>query len=320
MIACLSNARLEDRALVAQALFGAAQRTGQLGQVAAALVAQLDPLEGVPDALVRSELGGVARQLLQVQSRGGARPQEVFDGLAAMDRRPVPDDQQLAAHLAQQHPQEAHDVVGVIRPLLGLHEQAALWRDPADGREVVVGERRRQGRSLPTWRPGPHGPGQQVEAGLVYPDDGPTFFGGFFSRAGQRSRHHAVIAAWSRCAARTRGRWPLWRTACSSRLTWAGWDVTPKVRRMTSATRRQVQTWPRKPYASAPRSRRAGSWATCAALRLGLVPAAGWRRKASTPCLRPRLSHWLMAPGVTPSAAAMSCCFQPGCFSSQARR
>jgi hypothetical protein len=35
---------------------------------------------------------------------------------------------------------------------------------------------------------------------------------------------------------------------------------------------------------------------------------------------RARLSHWLTAPAVTPSAAAMSCCFQPASSSSQARR
>jgi hypothetical protein len=101
MIACLSHARLDDRALVAQALLGAAQRPGQLGQVAAARVAQLDPLAVSPDARVRMHLGGVARQLLQLQARGGARPQEVLDGLAAMDRRPVPDDQQLAVQRAR---------------------------------------------------------------------------------------------------------------------------------------------------------------------------------------------------------------------------
>ncbi len=84
---------------------------------------------------------------------------------------------------------------------------------------------------------------------------------------------------------------------------------------MTSATRLQVHTWPRKPYASGPRSTRAGSWANCSALRRGCRPGAGWRRNPSTPCSRPRLSHWLTAPAVTPRAAAMSFFQLPGTLS-----
>jgi hypothetical protein len=56
MIACLSYARLDDRVLVAQALFGAAHRQSQLGQVAAALVAQLDPLETLMEPSVVDEI------------------------------------------------------------------------------------------------------------------------------------------------------------------------------------------------------------------------------------------------------------------------
>jgi hypothetical protein len=64
------------------------------------LVAQFDALEVVPDALVRIELGGVSGQLLEMQAARRAPAQEVLHGLAAVDRRPIPDDQQLAAHLA----------------------------------------------------------------------------------------------------------------------------------------------------------------------------------------------------------------------------
>ena len=80
--------------------------------------------------------------------------------------------------------------MGMIRPLLRLHEQAPRGRDPAAGREVVVGERHGQERRLPLplWRPGPHRHGQEVEARLVYPDDGAPFLGGFFpGRASARA-------------------------------------------------------------------------------------------------------------------------------------
>src|SRR5258706_4753234 len=319
MVACLYETRLDDRALMAQPLFGPAQRERQLPQVAAAQIAQLDALEIVPDALVRVQLGGVAGQLLQVHASGTAPRQEVLDGLAAMNGRPVPDHQELATDLAQQHAQEADDIRRVVGTLLGLQEQAPVRREAADRREMVMSERHAQQRRLPTWCPGPHGQGQPVEARLVYPDDGASFVGRFFSSAGPRCCHQAWMAASLRCAAPATGRCTRCRTACKSPLTCAGWYLQPNVRRMTSATRLQGHTWPRKPYASGPRSTRAGSGATCAALRRGCRPGAGWRRNPSTPCSRPRLSHWLTAPAVTPRAAAMSCCFQPCSFSSQAR-
>src|SRR5258708_15468731 len=140
-----------------------------------------------------------------------------------MDGRAIPDDQQLAADFAQQQAQEADDIGGAVSMLLGLHEQAPGSGDAADGREMVMGERHAQEGRLPAGRPGPHGQRQQVEPRLIYPNDGPAFVGRFFSKAGQRSRHQAWTAAASRWAARCTGRWTLWRTAWSSRLTRAGW-------------------------------------------------------------------------------------------------
>src|SRR5258708_17334104 len=155
MVACLYETRLDDRALMAQPLFGPAQRARQLPQVAAAQIAQLDALEIVPDALVRVQLGGVAWQLLQVHASGTAPTQEVLDGLAAMNGRAVPDHQELATDLAQQHAQEADDIRRVVGTLLGLHEQAPVRRDAADRREMVIIDRHPQQRRLPTRCPGP---------------------------------------------------------------------------------------------------------------------------------------------------------------------
>ena len=118
----------------------------------------------------------------------------------------------LPRHLAQQHAQEAHDIVGAVGLVLGLQEQPPVGGDAADGRQVVVGERHAQQWRLPAGRPGAHGHGQQIEARLVYPDDGAPLVGGFFSRAGQRSRHQAWMAASLRWVARATGRWTLCRT------------------------------------------------------------------------------------------------------------
>jgi hypothetical protein len=64
---------------------------------------------------------------------------------------------------------------------------------------MVAGQRDAQQRGLASGSPGPHRHGQEIEAGLIYPDDGPPLLGGFCSRAGQRSCYQAAIAASSRC-------------------------------------------------------------------------------------------------------------------------
>ena len=75
-------------------------------------IGQFDALEIVPDALIRIEIRRVAGQLLQMQALGARLAQEVLDGLAVMDRRAIPDDQELPRDLAQQHAQEAHAASG----------------------------------------------------------------------------------------------------------------------------------------------------------------------------------------------------------------
>jgi len=223
MVTGLLDTGLHDVALVAEPLFGSAQDESQLSHVMAAEIAECNALQVIPDALVRIPLRGVPRQLLQVPALGGALAQKVFDRLAAMDGRAIPNDQPLAADFAQQQAQEADDIGRAVGIVLGLHEQAPGSGDAAAGGEMVVGERHPQERRLPAGRPGPDGQRQQVEPRRIYPDAGSAFVGRFFSQAGQRARHQAWIAAASRCVARCTGRWTRWPTAWSRRLTWAGW-------------------------------------------------------------------------------------------------
>ena len=69
----------------------------------------------------------------------------------------------------------------------------------------------------------------------------------------------------------------------SSRDTWLLLYETPNSSRMTPATRSQVQTSPRKPYASAPCQRKSGIRRTCSGVSLGPRPRPG----ASEEGLRP---------------------------------
>jgi hypothetical protein len=46
-----------------------------------------------------------------------------------VDRGPVPNDQELAADLAQEQASKPHHVLSTISRLLHLHVDAPLWRD-----------------------------------------------------------------------------------------------------------------------------------------------------------------------------------------------
>jgi len=209
LVTGLCEAGSEDTPFVAEPLLGAAQCQSQRVKVSAAAVGQLNPLEVVPDAFGGVEVRRIARELLEVKALGGSTAQEVFDRLATMNGRAIPDHQELARDFAQQHAQEPDDIFGVVGALLGLQEEASLRRDPTDGGEMIMGERHGEHGRLAAGSPGADRHGEQIEAGLIYPDDGAAFLGRFFSSAGQRSCHQAWVARSLRCVARVRGCWTL---------------------------------------------------------------------------------------------------------------
>src|SRR5215213_1953469 len=163
---------------------------------------------------------------------------------------------------------------------------------------------------------------RQLKARLVAEHDGPALLQGPFFREGHSSSFRRSIASSSRWFARRRegfcGERPDARTR---RLTWAaGWQLTPNSLRITSATLSHVHTSPRKPCAGAPWAKSSGNLARSSSLRRGVAPGAILRLKPSTPSSRPRFIHWLTAPLLTPKASAISCCFHPSRWSSQALR
>ena len=209
MVAALAHAALDDVALVAEASGGEAEVTSEMWQVLAADVAQFDVLEVAPDALVRVEVRGVAGELLELDASGATLGQEVLDGLAAMDRGAVPDDQELAGDVAEQVLEEADDVRALVRVLLDQHQHPTRRGDAADDGQMVTAQGEAEDRRLAARGVGPDGAGEQVEAGLIDPDDGPPFLVSPFFRAGQRSVRQASIAASFRWLARWTGFWTL---------------------------------------------------------------------------------------------------------------
>src|SRR5260370_4448674 len=134
MVTVLRDASSQDVPFVAQTLLGATKRQPQIDEIGAAAVRQLDALEVVPNALGWVELGGVTGQLLQVQAPGRALAQEVLDWLPTMDRRAIPDHEQLAGDLAQHHARKAHHIRRVVGAALRLQKQPPLRRELAGWR------------------------------------------------------------------------------------------------------------------------------------------------------------------------------------------
>src|SRR5689334_19431171 len=100
-------------------------------------VAQLHMLEVVPDPLVRIEVWGIPRQLLQAEVFGCWPRQERLDFLVAVYWYPIPDHQQTTVKPAPQMSEEAHYIWSLKRVLLHLCQQLPLHGYPADHREMI---------------------------------------------------------------------------------------------------------------------------------------------------------------------------------------
>src|SRR5690349_22212200 len=88
---------------------------------------------------------------------------------------------------------------------------------------------------------------------------------------------------------------------------------------MTWATRAQVQTSPRKPYASGPCPRKSGMRRFRSSVSLGGCPGERRLKRASGPPPRARASQRLTVSSEAPRASAMSRWDQPCCFRCNAR-
>lgn len=161
---------------------------------------------------------------------------------------------------------------------------------------------------------------QQIKTGLIDKNYGASFALGFFLRTGHFSLPHCSIVVSLRWLARSIGFCRLQPIFSMIRPTCRAEYVTSNSVLISLPARPRIQTLPRKPYASAPRSNILGNAFSCASLSRGFGPPPLRFWSASTPPCWPRLTHWLTAPALTPSASAILFCFQPFCFNFQAYR
>lgn len=145
------------------------------------------------------------------------------------------------------HAQEPHDIRRAGGVLLTSAGTADRRGDAAQGRELVPGEGHPQDRRMPARRPVRIAVGKRREPGLVSArrrcSPRRPFFPGTATASATRAGRARSTGFWTRAGGRA-----------SLRLTWAGREVTPNVRWITSATCPEVHTCPRKPHASDPRS------------------------------------------------------------------
>jgi hypothetical protein len=202
--------------------FGMDQRRAKLHEISSTKVFEFASLEQIPHPFLRIQLRRIGRQAFQMKAFGAPSAQKVFDDARTMNRRTVPNDQQVAGNFAQKHLQEAHDIWPFVRVILDLHEQSTIWRQSADGRQVVTGQRNSQDGRLPHGRRGSHGHGQQVERRLIYEDDGTRFLFRLFFNSATRCSRQVWIACASRWLARLSGFWTLCLIALRRRPQWVG--------------------------------------------------------------------------------------------------
>jgi hypothetical protein len=179
----------------------------QSRRIRTAQVAHLDPFEIVPGPFLRVEIGCVAGKAFQMDTLGRPRGQKLLDHRGAVNGRAVPHHQQLAGDVHQEMLEKTYHVGTPATLHLGPEKHPPIQRNAADGREMIAGQGHTQDWRLSAGSIAAHDGRQEIEAGLVYPDEGTPFVLSLFLRAGQRSARHLAIAASSRWLARWTGFW-----------------------------------------------------------------------------------------------------------------
>lgn len=216
----------------AQESWGEAERFQPMDEVFEQFVPAVGPAVGEaspemgPHALVGVELGRVGREALQVQTAEAAA--ELPDGPPLVGPEVVPQDDHVAAQVAEQEPQELRDfrlldVLRVKAPVESQAPSAGAEREARDGRDPLPAEAVPEDGGPAPGAPGLARGGGQQEARLVDEDEVGAQPGGVFFIRGHSLRFHRSMAASSLSSARRSGFWWLQPKACMRRPTWSRW-------------------------------------------------------------------------------------------------
>src|SRR6266567_3167537 len=211
----------KDRPTMSQPFFGTTQFSLDVLHVKTTNILEFDSLQQIPDPFLWVQLRGISRQLFQMNALGAAFSQVLFDGLTAMNRSPIPDDQQVAGNFARKHLQKANDIWAFVRMILHLHDDLSFGSDAAHDRKMITGQLDFQHGGLAYRCIGTHCHGQKIKRRLIDKNYRPLFLFRLFFSAGHRSSFHAWMAISSRWVARVMGFCRLCLTRRRRRLAWA---------------------------------------------------------------------------------------------------
>jgi hypothetical protein len=169
-----------------------------MGHIEATHMAELDPFELLPEPLARIQFRGVGRQAFQMEALRRAVGQEFFDDVAAVDRRAIPANHDLARHLPQQVFEKCDPVVRVEGVALAMEVERALGREGAARGEMVARAPLPQDGRVAHRRIRAYHTGQGIEAGFVYEEAGLPLGLRPFLMAGQVCSRQCAMAASSR--------------------------------------------------------------------------------------------------------------------------
>jgi hypothetical protein len=170
-----------------------------------------------PHILDRIEFGRVSRQPFDPEAPVGGS-HIIFDQQAAMDRSPIPDDQDFTGNMPLEMAQKFDDLKTLDAAGMNLKIKPPE-RQSADERKTFPIKGLVQHRGLPPERPGARPCRAGAQTAFVNKDNGSPLLPGLFFKAGQSVRRQRRIAFSSRSTARRSGRWQLKPLAPSKRQT-----------------------------------------------------------------------------------------------------
>jgi len=142
----------------------------------------------------------------------------VSDQDAAVNRSPIPENEDLTANMPLEVSQKTDDLGAFNAARLNL-EVEPPERQAANDREAFPVEGFLEDGRLPARSPGANPRGTGAQSAFIDENNGSPLLAGFFLMAGQATRFHLRIACSSRSTARRSGRWQLKPLAPSSRHT-----------------------------------------------------------------------------------------------------
>ena len=281
LLRSLNPASGDDRGALLGALELVAGGRVQIAQIVGAVVGKRIPLEPGPQVFDGVEVWGIwgKKGNLDVSVQ---RIEIVAHQATAMRLQAIPDQQQRLLQMVLERLERFHDLF-LLDAALVQPEQAVAAAQASDDRDMVPVEVKLDEGRLSLGRSRAYAGRARTDARLVYEDDQPAFWLGFFLRVGQVLRFQLRMAASSRSMARFSGFCGLKPREPRMCQTCVWLKRMPCMRWMTAPTRLSVYSSVPNPCSVGLYRRAAGTAASCGSSSWARRPRSGTTRRASMP-------------------------------------